>query len=560
MGLSFLCLATGTKGAEALVVLGWALAFWWFRNALRSMRGKTWKEWAAGWAYPDKGDRFLIALAFGLLMVRLILSLLPINNWDSLNHHLPLLVSRLQVGGWDPMVWVSTERRTPLYSILPKLWAVSLDPTGRALIVQHLLLGIALLVGMGEVMKRLWPNRWWLLPLLMIWSLSDIWRHLLSAGDEIWLVLGSMAFLSMYWSKELRTRSLILGSVVPLATIGVKATAVFFILPFGLAWLFILRHRPWTILSLLGLGSFLVALSLAPNLWNYSMAYPANRWSDLLAADSPKVLSGRDVKEQRLAFGLDDHRDNRPPGAKAFSSFIDNLSRLPSLALGPYLIWFLVGVLSLGAAVRSKIYGRDGLALVMALLAIFLSMLSWSFSPQAMFRYLLPAWWVFLLSIGILLEGMFPKRWLRVGMSLMLLFGLGLEGREITKSVLQPHAWKPTQHWLEKSQDGPLIAEWRELSQGRGRAFYIGALSILMVDSNQHWLAQLGNEVGWRNPDNLSDFLKRENIQWWVLSSQADRLDPLYRRLTESLVNSGQLRITKALTAGEIYRVSFSPD
>ena len=559
MLLSFLVMGIGENGGVVLVILGWVLAVWWFRNQLRVLREGGWERLKLKCIKADKGMGFLWALAFSLVLVRLVFALLPLNNWDSLNHHLPLLLSRLQEGGWEPMFWVSTERRTPLFSMLPKLWAISLDPTGRALVVQHLCLGIAILLGMGEVIRKRWPSLIWALPLMMIWSLSDVWRHIISAGDEVWLILGAMAFLTLLWKEEHKNSKPVLLGCALMASLGIKATAIFFLIPFGLAWLILTRHQPKKIMVGLALGLGLVTMAMSFNLWHYSLAYPANRWSDLLAKPSPKVMTVEEVKEQRFAMGLDHHRDNQRPGSKGLSSLMNNVSRLPSLALGPYLIWLMVCFVLMGGW-KARLWNREGLALGMALLAVFLGMISWNFSPQAMFRYFLPMWWVILLAVGILIQKMMSRRWVGVGVGLVMFFALSLEGRELVKGFRGDLAWSPEAQWLKRNHDGPLISAWREESKEKGRAFYIGSLSVLMVDDEKHWLAQIGNEVGWRQPDDVKDFLKREKIIWWILSRQADQLDPLYRKLTEGLVDEGVLESVKTVESGVIYRTELSSD
>jgi len=557
MALAYVAMGTGRSGSKVLVALACLLALWWLMTRIKEI------HWA-GLRLPrfktrnlSRGETALWTLALALAAVRLGLALLPLNNWDSLNHHLPLLLSRLTEGGWSPMPWVATERRTPLFSILPKLWATALDPTGRALVVQHLLLGISLLWGLARLIRSRFPDLFWAMPLLMIWSLSDIWRHLLTAGDEIWMVLGTVSFVALCWERVGSRRQGFIAVAVLVAGMGIKATAIFYVLPFGLAGFFFLRGGLLRRCLGVAFGVILAGIAMGPNLWNYNMAYPFNRWSDLLSTEAPEVLSSQEVKVQRASLGLADHRDNLSPGSKALVNLKNNLEQFPRLALGPYLIWALLGMILLGKGWARNWPQGSASTLTLSMLAVFLAMLAWNFSPQALYRYLLPVWWVFLLSLGVILAGTkaFAPKWLGLGVGLMLLFALGLEGRELIRRSQQPHPLSPQRHWLATAHDGPLIDTWLKQKSESDRAFYIGSLSLMMVDQERHWLAQLGNETGWRRPEDLKSFLAREGIDWWIFSFDADRLDPVYRKLTERLKTEGVLERVSALESGEIYRV-----
>ena len=500
-------------------------------------------------------------VALLLVIVRCLRGFLPLENWDSVNQHLPILIERLQLGQLEPMLNVATDRRIFLGGLFLKGYPMAFNLSGRALVLTHLglvLMGIwrcaqQLKVWMPE--RKDLPQLW----IFMCLALSNLWIYIGMAGDEPWFFLLALVWIEMLIRpKAYRTnRYLALLASLQMMALSIKATAVFFLCPLGIVGLFLYR-RQWKGLifgSLLGMVVFAATANWCTN--NYNMIYPLQRWSNLLATQTPTpMFSSQEVAKARVTLGLADHRDNHGALDAPLAKIFDNLSRWPQLPLGPFWLW--AGILLLGSrswSWRSQESRTAMVLLGMTLLGLGFAMASWSFSSQALTRYLLPLWAWLIMSLAMLCaQHPHYSHWLRRMLLLLLLFALLLEAKALVGLAKASPWWDARATWEQKLVDGPLLKRWRQLNVQGEKTFYLGGASVLLAGQG-HWLAQIGNEVGWRDPEDLAEFLRKTQIKWWVLANSAERFDPIYAVLTQKAVMGGWLSLVEECPSGKIYRV-----
>lgn len=546
------------------------------RDPGRSMRYVAdfcrWKE-----RTPSMLLRFGLALLLGLVCVRCLRAMGPVINWDSLNMHLPMLLERLNLGTLDPMYWVATDRRVLEGGIHLKMMFMAFDGDGRVLTLCHVLMCIwgllSLAVNVSEKSKF---GVHYGLGLWLFFIASDLWVYVLMSGDEPWFLMASILWLGLYVSAQTCSKREVMAAMMVLGlSLSIKITAVFFLWPIFL--LSVLRFKTQRKVMLLGvLGSLAVVMLIwSKTLGDYGMMYPFQRWSDLLADGEsvPKVFSGHEVVLERQALGLADHRDNHGVGSAPWSMFLSNLMRSPTWPIGPYGLWLVLVLLSYAfcKSPRELVKKLCGCSTPIALLAATLAavgigMSVWSFSSQAISRYLLPVWLWWSVASGALIwefcrERPIWRRNLIVSVLLLSSFGLLLELKVLAGRMSDSNYWSPQRYWRQHRQDAQMIDRYRtlraELGEKSGRAIYYGGLSVLMVGERAH-LAQVGNEVGWRSPDQLLKFLQREGIEWWLLGDSAQQLDQVYQKLTDVAVEKGWITLVDVQEDGKIYRCHLS--
>jgi hypothetical protein len=505
---------------------------------------------------------FFVLVAL-LLMVRLARSFFPVLNWDSLNQHLPLLMERVNSGTLDPLFSVSTDRRTLWGGVLLKWVPMVLDSCGRTLILTHVVmvaLGLVSFLKLGLTCGRGWQC---LIAVLMFMACPDLWVYILMAGDEAWFLCFGIVWVSHYlFGHHLKcsAREVFCLMVMVALMLTVKMTAVFFVLPIICTGLVQFRKSLKVFLGAAVVSLILIVLLIGKTYNDHGMIYPLQRWSDLLSLESPpKLYQPEEIKLGREALGLVDHHDNHRAGSQPWIMFRENLSRSSSWPIGPYWFWALLALPWL--IKNKKLFARNQLGLMLTIaLALTLSMSSWSFSPQAITRYLLPVWFWLSVFLAQAICSSIEKnnvayRAIKVSLFLLISYSLFIESK-VLLGRLHSHSsiWNPISYWKEVCPDGPLLSHWDTLKSDQDRAFYAGSASVLM--SNQgHWLAQVGNEVGWRAPGKLKSFLTRENLKWWIVASSAIKIDPIYQALSHEAVTLGLLEKVATLPSGVIYRV-----
>lgn len=518
-----------------------------------------------GFSFKDRVARIKAIPIHWLLLVVVLISLrlirggIPIVNWDSLNHHLPLLTERLASQSWEPLWDVPTDRRTPLLSVLIKMPIFVIDEYGRSLAIHHNLLG--LLVG-WRLLKALkfhyglsvqccfWMGALWL-------SITDIWLYLTLVGDEVWLLLISALWIEHLLRTDHTNRSWALTIVLMSCGLCIKLTALFFLCPILFMGLWIGRDCKKG-LMMGTVCALLINICVHAFTWlPYGMVYPLQRWSDLLAQSSPAVVyDGHDIKLKRESMGLDDHQDNHGAASSPLSMLESNLSRCGKWGTGVLLYWAMVLgpwlILIKGSKgdpfwVRLWIQWFVGLLLTMCL---------WSFSPQAITRYNIPIWlWAWVLCGHLVtLKSVLIVHTFKVTCSCLVCLSVVLEAKGLAHKLQHEHLLKPMVFWEKQLVDGRLVSVFKSLAQKGDRAFYAGSSSLLWAGDG-HVLAQVGNEVGWRDLERMPQFLYSKGIRWLVISDVAMEYDPLIARLIDKLIVEGCIKAEADEEGGSIYRV-----
>jgi hypothetical protein len=495
-----------------------------------------------------------------LMAVRMARGLLPIENWDSVNHHLPLLLERLYAGHLEPLFNVATDRRTPLGGVMLKCYPMAFDSSGRALVVMHIGLVGLVFYRVYKAMAVWHPEgkRVFVLSILMLMPLSDLWVYIGMAGDEPWFLMLAMVWVELFlWPKpQLSVMRIMLSTALLIMGLCIKATAVFFLVPAALAGaIFFWRQWKGLVLGLcLGMGCVIMCHSWS--LRHYGMIYPLQRWSNLLETQEPvHLFTAKEVSVGRQSLGLSDHRDNHGALDAPAAKWWDNLSRAHQWPLGPYGLWLCCLIWTGIKLKRSPLMTMAGLFLGSCALGLSFAMASWSFSTQAITRYLLPLWIWGLLGLSMV----FAQKtayilWIRRLIFLLLLSATFLESKVLWFKAQASFLDNAQVAWEKRLLDGPLLKRFRELNVLQEKTFYMGCSAVLLAGEG-NWLAQVGNEVGWREPEQLAKFLKQNQISWWVLANSAEKYDAVYGKLTEEAERLGLLDLVEADPLGKIYRV-----
>jgi hypothetical protein len=506
---------------------------------------------------------FWLLIVAVLIALRLARASIPVINWDSLNHHLPLLMERLNVASWGPLWDVPTDRRTPLLGVILKLPIFAVDVYGRSLGLYHNLLGLLVSWRLLKVIKHRFEmsdqHCFWLGVLWL--SLTDIWWYMGLMGDEPWLLLISAVWIEHLLRAQYTNRSWAL--LVALMGLGlcIKMTALFFLCPVFLMGLWEgRRHKKGLLWGLL--CALLINMSVHAFTWlPYGMVYPVQRWSDLLAQASPaKVFDGAEIKSRRAAMGLPDHQDNHGAASSALAMLNSNLYRSGKWGTGVLLYWSMM----LGAWIMFiKRYKQDPFWFrlwAQLTLGLLITMCLWSFSPQAMTRYNMPLWlWAWVLCANLMSLKSVIVSWAFKGIcSCTLCLSLALEAKALVLKMGQAHLLAPMDYWEKHLVDGGLVSVFESVAGPGERAFYAGSSSLLWAGKG-HVLAQVGNEVGWRDIDRMPHFLHSKGIRWLVISNVARSYDPVIAQLLDQLRREGCIEKEHQLKGGAIYRVYDSP-
>jgi hypothetical protein len=187
---------------------------------------------------------------------------------------------------------------------------------------------------------------------------------------------------------------------------------------------------------------------------------------------------------------------------------------------------------------------------------LLLAMCLWSFSPQAFTRYNIPLWLWLWASLAWLIkrESTWMMRTLKLSCCLLLLNALGLEGKALWMKLKQDHVLHPRAYWLNYLTDGPLVHEFEKNANEGDRVFYMGGASVLLAGRG-HAFAQIGNEVGWREPSEMQHYLKREGLTWLLVSDAALGFDPVYKEIVKTLKSNQALDVEKTVRGGTLYRI-----
>ena len=70
---------------------------------------------------------------------------------------------------------------------------------------------------------------------------------------------------------------------------------------------------------------------------------------------------------------------------------------------------------------------------------------------------------------------------------------------------------------------------------------------------DEHRFAQVGNEVGWRNPDAFYEYLRKSNFKCFIYSYKADAFDSYYTLLKDLGVAKGVFKLQGKSKGGEVY-------
>lgn len=488
------------------------------------------------WSWP-----WAIAIT-GLLVIRFTKAGLPLENWDSLNHHLPLLLGRIGDGTLNPLMDIPTDRRTPFAGVWLKSIPIALDPHGRVLVLTHLL---AFLIAAASFAKeRMGPFA--LLSLLALLSLTDLWIYVLNAGDEAWMATLTLVAAAAMGSRQ---RLSLAVAVVTLAWVAsIKLTGLLIAGPLGLALLWKHRSRQLFVVSL-----FALILTLGfhgRNLVEHDLIYPLNRWSNLLA-EGP-VFSSQQVRLERAKLGLADNPNNHPPLEGAWMKLQHNLGSLGRMALGPFFIWSGLVLL-----VLKRSFPQPSL-LLPCIASCLLAGVAWEFSPQAYYRYLLPTWALLTLVLaehwGKALSHPASK-WMHACLALLFFLSISLEGKALFHHLSKEHSGAPMPFWVHHTHDGPFYPWVQEHTKEEEGLLAISTNSVLFAQRPNTWLAQVGNEAGWRRLDEFPSFFEREKIHWILLSNKAESIDSIYSSLLNTLADQGHVSLHQEVSAGKIFRV-----
>lgn len=514
-------------------------------------------------------EKIILILIFVLLVIRAFQAFSPSINWDSLNQHLPLLSARLDQQNLDPMYELPTDRRTPISGVLLKLPLYCFGQDGRSISLAFFGFYIIVLLQLWNLLSRLCSRLAALFSIACFISWTDISIYFKHLGDEAYFCLFIMAIVSSLLLKPNSLRSHFVASIILGLCCSIKLTALFFA-PF-IACVYLIRHsrsvKPiMMVLCLLCFALFALTPYLKQKM-DYQMIYPLQRWTNLMefGPEAPSVFDFETIQVKRAALGLEDHRDNQKVSRHAFSKWIANSKKLIYLPLGPYLYWMLI-MLGFSLFFRPRFSEQKhfhfvslGISLLIVLVCLNLAMLAWNFSPQALTRYLLPLWCIWAIALGFFFKeyskAFHVEKFLKFSLILCLLFSLGLEGKQVLKTINMNPFQNSRNYWLQHSADGPLIKTWEQLTQGHDNAtFYMGNTCIFFMQI-QHRVAQVGNEVGWRDPSDFMNYLSHKNLQYFVYSYSAEKNDHMYRVLKDHCLKAGKLSLLSTHPQGEIYKI-----
>lgn len=517
------------------------------------------------WLESDRFAKFLWLCLLSLLFVRLNRCLLPSTNWDTLGYHLELLRAHLGSGDLSALYDLPTDRRVPLLGTWLKSWYYAWDEHGRGIALANWSFHIATLSTLYSLSTRLYPAT--LAPgiLFAYAGLSEAGVHLHGAGDETFFCAATLMVLELIFSSKTTRREFWAGWLACGSLLGIKIIT--------LLW------TPWLMLGLLlkknGSAAFagiicvliLGGLSYGPGWYHYDMLYPVTRHANLLYSEptenSPRVFRTEDIREQRDRLGIPRDVNDRGFAENNIARWFQNVQTFLLSPLGPGTWWFILLMPWILRSPSSPLLEKNTLWLsLFCLLSLNSCFALWPFSGPALTRYTLPLstpWTIVSIGSVLALAARHGRlRHARLALGILMLFALALEGRELLKRW-DLQAWtQPRAYLLNRATGGAFIRHLETFNPNEERIFYIGPSPYLL--SSSHALAAgIGNEVGWRNPDDVPAWLRQKHIRLWALSDFS-HFDPRYAALTSFLEEHGILRKLSDSQGGKIYRVQEHPD
>lgn len=511
-----------------------------------------------------------VILLFGLLLllIRAFQSFSPTINWDSLNQHLPLISSRLSQGDLSPIFTLPTDRRTPISGVLLKIPAYCFGENGRSLSLVNFGIYLTILIQLWSSLNKLVSFKAALIGVLCFLSWIDIATYFKHIGDEPLFCLFTMGLISVILEPTKSRLKLFFTFAILGLAFSIKLTTIFFI-PI-LALVLFIRHILLKDYLACTIGVFIALLiGLTPYIkqyQDYQMIYPIQRWTNLLefGPKTPHVFSFEEIKQFRTHYGIKNHRDNQKVNTDPLFKWKTNLKKLLYLPLGPYLGWIIIlSIFSVFILKHPNNESKKPLLFILlcagiVFISLNLAMLAWSFSAQAMTRYLLPIWCIWALVLGYVLQNLSEKTnsylWVKLGLFICCIFSFSLEFKYAYLN-LKKSPWQDTRsYWLNHASDGPLIKEWEEQNPSKPATYYIGNSSFLLNHS-KHAVAQIGNEVGWRDADQFITYLKESQFETFIYSYKANVIDSYYDYLRKHAIKKGVLTLQKKHLLGELYLI-----
>jgi len=506
-------------------------------------------------------EKILLSLCIALIMLRCFRCLLPNLNWDTLNNHLLLLSERLKMGSLNAIPWVPTDRRVPLGGSLYKLIPLTFNESGRLIVFNNFIFYCICILSLGQKLKKIFDVKAMLFGLAIFISIPELFIHINNAGDEammsliiIYIILTAI-FKSNFSKSDLFYCFLAIGLLL-----SIKPTALFWTPFLFLLLIFRGRNHKKNLLFSALMFSLFVLLIYYREYSNYKMVYPFTRWSDLLLEPpESRIYNSTRITQERHELGMEDDFNNKKIHQNIIGKFIQNIATFLKLPLGPFIPWLFILLWPykfLKLSSSKKVY----VMLLVATFSLLMSFCAWQFTAPALYRYHLPTWYLLLFAVVILLYiRLIHWNLLKiaiVAIQLLLIFNIALE----IKVGILPYKQSILSHsytfWERHASEGRFVAFiHKEYSQKPQNFFYIGnACFLLRGDFN--WYAQIGNEVGWRNAQRIAIFIKEKNIKYWARSFNSDKIDPIYSRLTQYLLDEKVITLDKKSPYGNIYKVS----
>lgn len=494
----------------------------------------------------------LLLLSLSLcVMIRLLRVAIPSLNWDSINNHFLLLSERLVSGDLSPLMHVPSDKRVPQFAQCYKLWTFALDSTGRLLILNQ---AFILYWSAFEAFKLMHSkiNRTQIFLFLgIIFSITDIAVHTFNAGDEAFLALCLVAILSVF-KLDKTFKNACLFAFLCAFFLSTKLTALFWLPYFGITALVIYRNLKLKIILPLCVLVVVTIVGYSREYLIYGMVYPFTRWTNLLEFEPTGVLfQSSFISEQRELLGISLDHNNQTIGSSWLAKFLGNFKTLLFIGIGPFLFWGLLACFQ-----RKNFLSFEQVKVILLpLSALLISFGMWSFTEPALYRYHIPSWIVLTaLFAGLFLmnENKVWKKFITTSLILLLLFTSSLEFKVHILRFKSGFFLSSKDFYTQHAPEGKLIELIHQNVPSNENLFYIGN-SCGLVKRPGTWFAQIGNEVGWREVDQLKAFLDHLGIRFWAVSHQTSRIDPIYKALTSYLIQHHQLKVYAENEQGKIY-------
>lgn len=178
------------------------------------------------------GAAFLVVVACRLLLA----VSLPVESWDGLSYHAPIVWRWVQQGGFDLAGWSGPQRWFAMNGEILSLWLVELGGGGMGAVKTAQTLGLPLLGAAGAVLARRLAGPFWSAPVAL--ALMSLPIALIHAGlpyvdlihAAFWVASAAFA---VCWDRTGRPAHLLLGAVSFGLALGTKTT-LYFMAPLAL--------------------------------------------------------------------------------------------------------------------------------------------------------------------------------------------------------------------------------------------------------------------------------------------------------------------------------------